>query len=182
MTRPANPTRSDAVRNRDLLVAAAREVLAEQGLDAPMSAVAKRAGVGQGTLYRHFPDRLTLARAVLDENVAHIEEVAARPGATLADVLGVITWQMIHSIAFVSLIRLSGEETSQDLADRVRTAVDGLPTESHATGTRDTDDVMLAVAMVSGAVHGPTEQVREATARRAWQLLGIEIGEVTPDH
>ena len=61
MTSPASPTRSDAARNRDLLVAAAREVLAEQGLDAPMSAVAKRAGVGQGTLYRHLPDRLTLA-------------------------------------------------------------------------------------------------------------------------
>ncbi|OIJ26868.1 TetR/AcrR family transcriptional regulator [Nocardioides luteus] len=175
MTSPANRIRSDAVRNRDLLVAAAREVLAEQGLDAPMSAVAKRAGVGQGTLYRHFPDRLTLATAVLEENIRDIEQVAARPDATLAEVLGVITWQMIRSTAFVSIVRIGGEESSQQLADRVRTAIDGLPTETHGT-----DDVMLAVAMVSGAVLGPTPEAREATARRAWGLLGIEIGPVTP--
>ncbi|GGU08186.1 TetR/AcrR family transcriptional regulator [Nocardioides albus] len=175
MTSPATPTRSDAVRNRDLLVSAAREILAEQGLDAPMSAVAKRAGVGQGTLYRHFPDRLTLATAVLEENVRDIEQIAARPDATLADVLGVVTWQMIRSTAFIGIVRISGEETSQDLADRVRTAVDGLPTETHGT-----DDIMLAIAMVSGAVHGPTPEAREATACRAWGLLGIEIGPVTP--
>ncbi|NYI75439.1 TetR/AcrR family transcriptional regulator [Nocardioides panzhihuensis] len=175
MTSPANPTRSDAVRNRDLLVAAAREILAEQGLDAPMSAVAKRAGVGQGTLYRHFPDRLTLATAVLEENVRDIEQVATRPDATLADVLGVVTWQMIHSTAFVGIVRLSGEEISQGLADRVRTVIDGLP-----NGSRTTDDIMLALAMVSGGVHGPTPEAREAAARRAWALLGIEIGPVTP--
>lgn len=175
MTSPANPTRSDAVRNRDLLVSAAREVLAEQGLDAPMSAIAKRAGVGQGTLYRHFPDRLTLATAVLEENVRDIEQVAARPDATLADVLGVVTWQMIRSTAFVGIVRLRGEESVRFLADRVRAAVDGLPTQAYAT-----DDVMLAVAMVSGGVHGPTPQAREASARRAWGLLGIEIGPVVP--
>ncbi|MFD7074678.1 TetR/AcrR family transcriptional regulator [Nocardioides sp. NPDC059952] len=175
MTSPANPTRSDAVRNRDLLVTAAREVLAEQGLDAPMSAVAKRAGVGQGTLYRHFPDRLALATAVLEENVRDIEQVAARPDATLADVLGVVTWQMIHSTAFLGIIRYGGEESSLFLADRVRTAVDGLP-----KGAYSTDDLMLAVAMVSGGVHGPTPEARETTARRAWGLLGIEIGSVTP--
>ena len=175
MTSPGNRIRSDAVRNRDLLVAAAREVLAEQGLDAPMSAVAKRAGVGQGTLYRHFPDRAALATAVLEENIRDIEQVAARPDATLAEVLGVITWQMIRSTAFVGIVRLSDEETSEQLADRVRTAVDGLPKETYGT-----DDVMLAVAMVSGAVHGPTPEAREATARRAWGMLGIEIGQVTP--
>ncbi|MFE6511780.1 TetR family transcriptional regulator [Nocardioides sp. NPDC057767] len=175
MTSPANPIRSDAVRNRDLLISAAREVLAEQGLDAPMSAVAKRAGVGQGTLYRHFPDRATLATAVLEENVRDIEQVAARPDATLADVLGVVTWQMIRSTAFVGIIRLSSEESSRLLADRVRTTIDGLPKETYGT-----DEVMLAVAMVSGAVHGPTLEAREATARRAWGMLGIEIGPVTP--
>ncbi|NGN94116.1 helix-turn-helix transcriptional regulator [Nocardioides sp. KC13] len=175
MTSPANPIRSDAVRNRDLLVAAGREVLAEQGLDAPMSAVAKRAGVGQGTLYRHFPDRLSLASAVLEENVRDIEQVAARPEATLADVLGVVTWQMVRSTAFVGIVRLGGEASSQHLADRVHTAIDGLPEETHGT-----DDVMLAIAMVSGAVHGPTPEAREAAVRRAWDLLGIEIGPVTP--
>ena len=55
--------------NRSALIAAAREVYADDGLSAPFSAVAKRAGVGQGSLYRHFPDRTALAVAVFEENL-----------------------------------------------------------------------------------------------------------------
>ncbi|HEU0181064.1 MAG TPA: helix-turn-helix domain-containing protein, partial [Agromyces mariniharenae] len=55
--------------NRRALIAAARDVFATEGLQAPFSAVAKKAGVGQGSLYRHFPDRLSLAVAVFDENL-----------------------------------------------------------------------------------------------------------------
>jgi AcrR family transcriptional regulator len=51
------PLRSDAARNRARLVAAAREVFAEHGLEAPMVAVAERAGVGIATLFRRFPTR-----------------------------------------------------------------------------------------------------------------------------
>ncbi|HYS35566.1 MAG TPA: helix-turn-helix domain-containing protein, partial [Pseudonocardiaceae bacterium] len=52
--------RADAERNRAALAAAAREVFAEQGLDAPLEHIAKRAGVGIATLYRNFPTRATL--------------------------------------------------------------------------------------------------------------------------
>jgi len=54
--RPA-PLRRDAQRNRDALLAAAHEVFAELGLDAPLDVIARRAGVGNATLYRHFPTR-----------------------------------------------------------------------------------------------------------------------------
>ncbi|MBT2874584.1 MULTISPECIES: TetR family transcriptional regulator [unclassified Streptomyces] len=54
--------RADARRNRERLLAAAREVFAEHGLDAPMATVARRAGVGVATLYRHFPTRDALVR------------------------------------------------------------------------------------------------------------------------
>ena len=56
--RRANRGRAAAKANRRALVAAALEVFAEGGIDAPLSAVAKRARVGQGSLYRHFPDRV----------------------------------------------------------------------------------------------------------------------------
>ncbi|MGW0805093.1 TetR/AcrR family transcriptional regulator [Nonomuraea sp. NPDC002799] len=64
------PLRRDAQRNRDALVAAARQVLAERGVDAPLEAVAKRAGVAIGTLYRHFPERGDLIDWLLDEMMA----------------------------------------------------------------------------------------------------------------
>ncbi|HAN25892.1 MAG TPA: TetR/AcrR family transcriptional regulator, partial [Microbacterium ginsengisoli] len=62
----ARPNRGRAAgpANRAALLAAAREVFGEQGLSAPLSAVARRAGVGQGSLYRHFPTRTALAAAV----------------------------------------------------------------------------------------------------------------------
>ncbi|MCO1655174.1 TetR/AcrR family transcriptional regulator [Pseudonocardia humida] len=56
--------RADARRNRDRLVEAAAALFAERGPDAPLDEVARRAGVGVGTLYRRFPDRDALVRAV----------------------------------------------------------------------------------------------------------------------
>jgi AcrR family transcriptional regulator len=57
--------RADARRNRERLLAAARDVLVDQGPDAPLDAIAAAAGVGIGTLYRRFPDRRALVRAVV---------------------------------------------------------------------------------------------------------------------
>jgi AcrR family transcriptional regulator len=56
--------RADARRNRELLIDAARKVFADQGGGASMEAIAKQAGVGVGTLYRHFPKRIDLVEAV----------------------------------------------------------------------------------------------------------------------
>ena len=59
--------RADAKKNRDQLLAAARDVVSEQGADASLRDVARRAGVGLGTLYRHFPTREALLEALLRE-------------------------------------------------------------------------------------------------------------------
>jgi len=63
------PLRADAQRNYDKLVAAAREVFAERGAEGSLDEIAKRAGVGPGTLYRHFPTRLALIEAVYRDGV-----------------------------------------------------------------------------------------------------------------
>jgi len=75
---PAKPRRADAERNRNALAAAARDVFAEQGLDAPLEHVAKRAGVGIATLYRNFPTRAALLDVVLAETVATHREIVRR--------------------------------------------------------------------------------------------------------
>jgi AcrR family transcriptional regulator len=62
---PAKPLRADAQRNYDKLVAAAREVFAERGAEGSLDEIAKRAGVGPGTLYRHFPTRDDLIDALM---------------------------------------------------------------------------------------------------------------------
>ncbi|WP_311597527.1 TetR/AcrR family transcriptional regulator [Streptomyces millisiae] len=67
--------RADARRNRQRVLAAARAVFAEQGIDAPMATVARRAGVGVATLYRRFPTRDDLVRAAFAEQLETCAEV-----------------------------------------------------------------------------------------------------------
>src|SRR3954464_4845307 len=66
--------RADAQRNRERLIEAAREVFREQGYDASLDEVAKRAGVGAGTLYRHFPSRDVLMDAIMQSWVDRVNE------------------------------------------------------------------------------------------------------------
>ena len=75
---PARPLRADARRNRGLLVAAAREVFAARGLDAPLDEIARRAGVSIGTLYNRFPTRVELVDAALADRVLESVRLAER--------------------------------------------------------------------------------------------------------
>lgn len=61
--------RADARRNRERVLVAARAVFAERGIDAPMATVARRAGVGVATLYRHFPTRDALVRGAFTQQM-----------------------------------------------------------------------------------------------------------------
>ncbi|MFD0020663.1 TetR family transcriptional regulator [Streptomyces sp. NPDC058382] len=183
--RPANDGPKAAARNRAALVTAAREVFAEEGLEAPLSAIARRAGVGQGVLYRHFPDRTAVATAVLEENVRQVEQAAGDERVAFAGVLGVLTWHLTESAAFIGLLhadpagRRSGIRAhASALSERVERALrTRLPT-GHRLGAGG--DLVLAVAMVSATVVGPTREEREHRALAAWRLLGVEVGPVRP--
>lgn len=73
--------RADAQRNYDTIVATARQVFSESGANASLDEIAKRAGVGPGTLYRHFPTRSDLHRAVLQDWMAEVEREGNRIAA-----------------------------------------------------------------------------------------------------
>ncbi|WP_329126858.1 TetR/AcrR family transcriptional regulator [Streptomyces sp. NBC_01465] len=64
--------RADAQRNYDLVLAAAKEVFEEQGVSAPLDEIARRAGVGNATMYRHFPARRDLVIAVYADEVTEL--------------------------------------------------------------------------------------------------------------
>ena len=64
------PLRADAARNAERILRAARDVYGEFGPDAPIEAIARRAGVGERTLYRRFPTKAELIRAALDQCIA----------------------------------------------------------------------------------------------------------------
>lgn len=70
----ARPMRADAVKNRALILVAAEEIFAAEGVTVPIDDVAKRAGVGVGTLYRHFPTKEALFEAIV---IARLERLLA---------------------------------------------------------------------------------------------------------
>ncbi len=80
-TTSETPLRKDAQRNREAILAAARELFAESA-DAPMCEIARLAGVGQATLYRNFPDRRDLAAALLVEQMEQTERLASSTPGT----------------------------------------------------------------------------------------------------
>jgi len=82
------PRRADAARNFDALLAAAREAFAENGADASLEDIARRAGVGIGTLYRNFPTRRHLFESVYAEEVNALAKVAL-------DLAGEPPWQAL---------------------------------------------------------------------------------------
>ena len=73
----ARPMRADARRNREALLQAAAELFAEEGTEVSLEAVAARAGVGIGTLYRNFPNRDSLVEAAYRTEVAHLCDAAS---------------------------------------------------------------------------------------------------------
>lgn len=161
--------------NRRALIAAAAEVFGELGVDAPLSTVARRAGVGQGTLYRHFPDRVSLALAAFEDNVAALEQ-RAHGGATLDDLLDLLTEQTVASVAFVNVITAeTGDDRVGEVAARVRKALEGPLREARGEDavreSLDVDELMLAVGMVAAMVALTPAAQRRATADACWELL-----------
>jgi AcrR family transcriptional regulator len=92
--------RSDARRNHEQLLAAARDVFVEPGAGAPLDEVARRAGVGIGTLYRRFADRPTLLRAVVLDALEHTKRAAAAALAEESDGFSALLRYMHAALEF----------------------------------------------------------------------------------
>ena len=74
MTQVEKPLRADAARNRARVLEVAYDTFAAEGLSVPIDEIARRAGVGAGTVYRHFPTKDDLYRAVVEDRITHIIE------------------------------------------------------------------------------------------------------------
>jgi AcrR family transcriptional regulator len=99
MAQPARPLRADAARNRARVLDVAFETFAAEGLSVPIDEIARRAGVGAGTVYRHFPTKEALFTAVIENRMRHaVDEGRALlesegPGEALFDFLRSIVLQ-----------------------------------------------------------------------------------------
>ncbi|WP_163541627.1 TetR/AcrR family transcriptional regulator [Occultella kanbiaonis] len=157
--------------NRRALIAAAREIYADDGPDAPFSAVAKRAGVGQGSLYRHFPDRTALAVAVYEENITELEGFARPEHVTLDDLFDRAVTQATSSMGFLALIERDRRDPRVEaLGARFREVVESLLAREQAAGRLgehvEPEDVTLATGMLATEISHTDPHERPAVARR----------------
>ena len=173
------PKRADACRNYDKLIEAARDAFAEDGADASLEAIARGAGVGIGTLYRHFPSRQDLLEAVYVEEV----ETLCRSADGLSDLPpweALVDW--LH--AFVGYVATKRALSSELLAtvgmesavfrkchDAIREAGEPLLVRAQkAKVVRADTDFMDLIRMVSGIT-----MIKSADAEQIDRILGLAL-------
>jgi AcrR family transcriptional regulator len=178
-------TRSDALGNRARLLEVAAQVFAEQGLDTAPAAIAKQAGVGVGTLYRHFPTREALIDAAYRHQLIRVCEQAAdlatqHPAAEatrlwMAHFLDYATAKSGMSAALNAVIT-SGVDPFADshalLTDAVATLLGAGARDGSVRTDVTSDDVLLLMGGIAYSVqHGTKEQ--------AGRLVGLLMDALT---
>ncbi|WP_330282911.1 TetR/AcrR family transcriptional regulator [Streptomyces sp. NBC_00588] len=177
------PRRRDARRNRKLLVEAAHEVFAEQGLEAPLDVIARRAGVGNATLYRHFPTRAALVDAVFRDQLggttAAGERARTAPDAWtglhtyLRDVFGTLAAD--RGTNDLMTTRVQGVEALDAVHAHNRQTLELLLSRGREEGTVrsdvTTEDVLFALAALGRAVPALTTAASVDAWHRPLALL-----------
>jgi len=173
--------RADSARNRQLLVDAAKAGFTEVGLNVSLEEIARRAGVGIGTLYRHFPTREAVVEAVYRREVEHLAEAVPQLLQTLPAGEALHRWMhlFVDYIATKRIIAPSlgaaAARTSPLYASSVElitNAISTLVKRASASGDvrKDIDPSDLLRAMV-GVSYGNPDAGWEASARRLINLL-----------
>jgi AcrR family transcriptional regulator len=159
--RKATRPRADALRNRERIVTAAREMFTEFGPDVPLDEIARRAGVGNATVYRNFPDRDALVREVVCSVMDRTSEAAEQALVESGDAFAALE-RFVHVSAderisaLCPMVATAFDQNHPDLEaarERLEQIVDELMDRAKAAGRLRTDvgvgDVMVAVAQLS---------------------------------
>ncbi|MEU0539908.1 helix-turn-helix domain-containing protein [Nocardia sp. NPDC005978] len=175
--RRVNKGPAAAAENRAALLEAARGAFAAHGLNVPLSLIAREAGVGQGSLYRHFPNREAIILAVFRENIEQLEALAADVDSTLDELLDQIFQQMTTVTPLFD--SLAGADLSDSRLTEVIGRLYGLLGEKLADETRrgsiradaTAEEIFLAVGMLGALLNRTPEDQRATIADKSWQLL-----------
>lgn len=179
--------RSDAQRNHDRLVVAAREVFSLQGSDASMEAIAHQAGVGAGTLYRHFPRRIDLVEAVYRNDVEELFIAAEKAVVNFAPWEALVSWLdafLIYALGkqvFLTELRESFEKNPElrlSSRERVEQSFTLVLENAQGAGVARSDidgsDLML---LVGGMCTGPAFAKAQGERLLAIVLDGLRISD-----
>lgn len=164
------PRRQDAQRNRSAIVRAAGEMMTSRQPFVGMPEIARRAGVGLATLYRHFPDRNALADAVLLAQLERLEACArANAGhpAAFRLLLDAILRTQIVMRPLVRLIRRLDASTRERYLNRMIAALAEPLRQAQAHGYVRTDLVPADLALLFTMIEGVVDAAADVTAAQA---------------
>jgi len=172
--------RADARRNRQRLLDVAHEAFLEYGVTASMDEIARRAGVGSGTLYRHFPTREALILALVADDLERLAQLADQlragdaPGALERWLAALVEHSRTYRGLAESIIAATGQPTPLgEACVRIHTAGEALVSQAQGRGTIRTDISAGDVIDLAAAVAWVTE--RERDDRRGRVLLQVAI-------
>ncbi|MEU1165732.1 TetR/AcrR family transcriptional regulator [Streptomyces sp. NPDC090075] len=181
--RKAPRPRADALRNRERIVTAAREMFTEYGPDVPLDEIARRAGVGNATLYRNFPDRDALVREVVCSVMDRTSEAAELALAETGDAFEALE-RFVHASAderisaLCPMVASTFDENHPDLEaarERCERLIGQLMDRAKASGRLRPDvgvgDVMIAVAQLSRPPAGTGCRINDRFVHRHLQLF-----------
>lgn len=176
----SRPMRADARRNVDALLRAAMTVFVASGVDAPMRTIAAEAGVGVGTLYRHFPQRSDLIKAIIQREVDACVDAAATLRTTQTPCEALASWVQ-RLVDFVATKRglgpalHSGDAAYQSLPNYVlgqlTPALRGLLDAAAAAGEIRADVDARELLLAALRLAAPASDGEAAEARRMVALL-----------
>ncbi|MEO3765600.1 helix-turn-helix domain-containing protein [Streptomyces sp. B8F3] len=158
--------RADASRNRERIIDAAREAFVEWGPDVPLDEIARRAGVGNATVYRHFADRRELILQVTLESMRRIADLAEAALAEDAEAFealrGFVHRGADERIGSLCPLLADGFDHAAaevvDMRERLDTALENLMARARAEGTLRSDvgvgDLMVALAQLTRPLPG----------------------------
>ncbi|MFI6741016.1 TetR/AcrR family transcriptional regulator [Nonomuraea sp. NPDC050451] len=158
---PDRPLRADARRNRARVLEAAEAAFSAEGMAVPLDEIARRAGVGAGTIYRHFPSKEALFEAVIHDRIGQFAEearalsAAERPGKEFFAFLGRVIDQAMLNKALCDALEAAGSpvQPSDGVQRDVWEAFGSLlGAAQHAGAVRADVDVSDLRALLSGAL------------------------------
>lgn len=177
---PSRAKRSDAIANRERLLAAAADAVRTSGEKVPMADIAERAGVGVGTLYRHFPTRERLFAGLVCRSLESVRErvraAAGRPGPAIE----AIDWFFDQTIAHRDelFLPLHGAPVVPDeqiaaLQRQIRTELEAVLARGRGDGTIRPDVTATDIIIAGAGLAQPLAQVAQwdRTARRQARIL-----------
>lgn len=181
----ATSLRTDAQRNRDRIVVAAREAFAEQGLDVGVEEIARRAGVGMGTLYRRFPTKESLVHAIFDQRIEDLQPVMDRALAGddawdgLVDVLLATVAKNAEDRGFLQMVvlRLGPEAVPAEVRRRFFAPLEELLLRAQRAGDVRADvtaaDLPAIVRMAAASALAPGDPTRDCRRHVGLLLDGL---------